>query len=136
MSVCPVIIEAVKVSRDKSDVKVQFTVRNTGGTVVTNVSLNSATLKGISTKTALPIRYPQLKPGEVKHVEIEVQRRPGRAGDLRRQRHFVGRAGRHEHDRQRAVSRGLMGLKKGAAPRGAAPLLFMGPRPTGGHPEV
>ena len=72
VTACPVIIEAVTLSRQSSNVTVQFNVRNTSASVtVNNVSINSATLKGLTTKTALPILYAQLKPGVVKQVQLK-----------------------------------------------------------------
>ena len=50
---------------------VQFNLRNTDGTTVNNVSLNSSTLKGVSTTTALPIVYAQLKKGVLKTVQLK-----------------------------------------------------------------
>jgi len=72
VSVCPVIIESASLSKKNGVVTVQFTLRNTSATMtVSNVSLNSATLKGIATTTALPIAYGQLKAGVVKSVQLK-----------------------------------------------------------------
>lgn len=73
VTVCPIIIESLIVSKKNGITTVQFSVRNTDGTIVSNVSLNSSTLSAISTATALPIVFPQLKPGVVKSVLLKFQ---------------------------------------------------------------
>jgi hypothetical protein len=76
VTVCPIIIEAVTVTRQNKIVTVQFNLRNTDGTTVSNVSLNSSTLKGINTMTAMPIVYAQMKGGVVKMVQLKFQNVP------------------------------------------------------------
>jgi hypothetical protein len=71
VSVCPIIIDSITVSKKNGITTVQFNVRNTDGTILTNVSINSSTLKGIGTVTPLPIVYPQLKQGVVKTVQLK-----------------------------------------------------------------
>jgi len=71
MSVCPILIDSVTVSKKNGVTTVQFNVGNSDGTIVNNVSVNSSTLKGIATSTVLPIIYPQLKQGVVKSVQLK-----------------------------------------------------------------
>ena len=73
VTVCPILISGVTISRQNKTVTVQFTLSNTDGTIVSNVSLNSATLKLLPTNSALPIVYAQLKQGVVKQVQFKFQ---------------------------------------------------------------
>src|SRR5207247_1374593 len=67
VSVCPIIIESVTVTRmvskNSNVVTVQFNVRNTGSATVTGISLSSSTLKGFNTTTKMPVSIGTLKAG-------------------------------------------------------------------------
>jgi len=65
ISVCPIIIEAVTVSRNSRTgvVTVQFNVRNTGLATVTGITLNSSTLNSAGTTAKMPVSIGTLKPG-------------------------------------------------------------------------
>ena len=76
VTVCPILISGVTLSRQNKTVTVQFTLSNTDGTIVSNVSLNASTLKLIPTNSALPIVYAQLKQGVVKTVQLKFQNVP------------------------------------------------------------
>lgn len=71
VAVCPILIEVASISKKNGMVTMQLNVKNTDGTIVNNVSLNSAALKGVNTTTVLPILFPQLKQGVAKSAQLK-----------------------------------------------------------------
>src|SRR5262249_40267672 len=77
VSVCPILITGVTASRSKTGVvTVAFTVKNTDGTKVISITLNSATLGGVATSTAMPISISKLLPGASKSVSLKFNNVP------------------------------------------------------------
>jgi hypothetical protein len=73
VTVCPIVIELITLSEKNGTVPMQLNVRNPGGTIVNSVSLNSSTLKGVSTMTAMPIAFTQLEQRVMKTVQLKFQ---------------------------------------------------------------
>jgi hypothetical protein len=71
VTVCPIIIDGVTLSKKNGITTVQFDVRNTDGTTVSMVSLNSSTLRGIATSTSMPVTITQLKKGASRSVSLK-----------------------------------------------------------------
>lgn len=79
---CPITIDGVTVSKKNGQTTVQFNVRNTDGTMVNSLSLNSSTLKGIATNTGMPITFAQLKQGVSKSVQLKFNGVPNGAAQF------------------------------------------------------